>query len=77
MVIGTNMLILIGVGAQLLGMVAKEIFTKPQQQAQVDSIETKVDNVLNQVNAVQTTIAQVPAAVKAAQAANTAGNGGS
>lgn len=46
MTIDLNSLIAVGVGAQLLGSIAKTLFKKPQQQAQIDRIEAKVNDTL-------------------------------
>jgi hypothetical protein len=44
-----NTLIAIGVGAHLLGALAKTIFHAPKQQAQIDAIEAKVNTVVTAV----------------------------
>ena len=41
-------LILVGVGAHLLAALARAVFHTPKRQAQIDSIERKVDQVLGQ-----------------------------
>ena len=45
-------LTLAGVGVSLAGGLARAVFVKPQQRAQVDTIERKADLVLNQVSQV-------------------------
>ncbi len=44
--IDTQLLIALGVGAHILGALAKALWKSPQRQAQVDAIESKVDAVL-------------------------------
>ena len=43
--------IAVGVAAHLLGALAKTLFHTPKQQAQIDAIERKVDEVLGEVKA--------------------------
>ena len=47
--IDSQTLILVGVGAHLLAALAKTLFHAPKRQAQIDTIERKVDEVLGQV----------------------------
>ena len=44
--IDLQLLVALGVGAHLLAALAKTLWKTPQRQAQVDSIERKVDAVL-------------------------------
>lgn len=45
-------LTLAGVGVSLAGGLARAVFVKPQQRAQIDTIERKADLILNQVSQV-------------------------
>ena len=49
MSVDLNSLILAGVLTHLLAGLGKALFKAPKQQAQIDSIEGKVDAVINQV----------------------------
>lgn len=42
-------LIALGVGTHLLAALAKTLWKTPRQQAQIDAIESKVDEVLGQL----------------------------
>jgi hypothetical protein len=50
--IDLNQIIALGVAAHLLGAIAKTLFHSPKQQAQIDAIEAKLDNVVATVQAV-------------------------
>ena len=58
--------ILAGVAASLAGSLARAVWTKPAQRAQINAIEAKVDLVLNQVSQV------LPSVQSAARASNRA-----
>ena len=45
----TQTWIALGVGAHLVGALAKTLFHTPKQQAQIDAIENKVEAVLGQL----------------------------
>ena len=45
----TQTLIAAGVGLHLLAALAKTLFKTPRQQAQISTIETKVDEILGQL----------------------------
>lgn len=47
--IDLNTIIALGVGAHLLGAIAKTLFKTPRQQAQIDAIEAKIDGVISQL----------------------------
>jgi hypothetical protein len=58
----TTNLLLVGVFAHLLLSAAKMLFKTPKQQAQIDTIETKVDTVLSQVEQIAPAALIAPAA---------------